>query len=62
MLMHTYLLMEETQLLELEMITGAASQADERDKDVTFKNCAPFTKCISRINNTDIDKLKILIL
>ena len=20
-----------------------------------FKNCAPFTKCISRINNTDID-------
>ena len=22
---------------------------------VTFKNCAPFTKCISRKNNTDID-------
>ena len=22
---------------------------------VTFKNWAPFTKCISRINNTDID-------
>ena len=21
-----------------------------------FKNCAPFTKCISRINSTDIDK------
>ena len=41
-------------------ITGAgdaapARQADERDKAVTFKNCAPFTKCISRINNTDID-------
>ena len=32
----------------------AARQADERDKGVTFKNCAPFTKCISRINNTDI--------
>ena len=30
-------------------------QANERDKEVTFKNCAPFTKCISRINNTDID-------
>ena len=27
----------------------------KRDKGVTFKNCAPFTKCISRINNTDID-------
>ena len=33
----------------------AARRADERDKGVTFKNCAPFTKCISRINNTDID-------
>ena len=41
-------------------ITGArddtaARQADERDKGVIFKNCAPFTKCISRIHNTDID-------
>ena len=34
---------------------AAARQADERDKGVTFKNCAPFTKCISRISNTDID-------
>ena len=34
---------------------AAARQADERNKSVTFKNCAPFTKCISRIYNTDID-------
>ena len=34
---------------------AAARQEDERDKGVTFKSCAPFTKCISRINNTDID-------
>ena len=34
---------------------AAARRADERNKRVTFKNCAPFTKCISRINNTDID-------
>ena len=33
----------------------AARQADERDNGVIFKNCASFTKCISRINNTDID-------
>ena len=39
-----------------------ARQTDERDKSVTFKNCAPFTKCISRINNTDIDLHKIMIL
>ena len=41
-------------------ITGAgdddaARQADERDKGVIFKNCPPFTKCISRINGTDVD-------
>ena len=42
-------------------ITGAgdddddAKKLDERNKGVIFKNCAPFTKCISRINNTDID-------
>ena len=34
---------------------GAARRAYERDKGVTFENCAPFTKCISRVNNTDID-------
>ena len=33
----------------------AAKRLDERNKDVIFKNCAPFTKYISRINNTDID-------
>ena len=36
----------------------ATKQADEREKGATFKNCAPFTKCISRINNTDIDNPK----
>ena len=41
-------------------ITGAgynpaARQADEINKGVIFKNCSPFTKCISRINNTEID-------
>ena len=41
-------------------ITGAgdhdaAKQLDERNKGVIFKNCAPFTKCISRISNADID-------
>ena len=33
----------------------ATRQADERDKGEIFKNCAPFTTCISRINGTDID-------
>ena len=34
---------------------AAARQADERDKAVAFKNCAPFINCISEINNTQVD-------
>ena len=34
---------------------AAARQADERNKSVMFKNCLPFTKCISKINDTEID-------
>ena len=36
----------------------AARQADERNKGVVFKNCAPFINCISEINNTQIDNAK----
>ena len=36
----------------------AARQADERDKGVAFKNCSPFTNCISEINNTQVDNAK----
>ena len=32
-----------------------AKQLHERNKGVIFKNCAPFTKCISIINGTEID-------
>ena len=34
---------------------AAARRADEINKGLMFKNCAPFTKCISKISNTDID-------
>ena len=37
---------------------AAARQADERDKGVAFKNCAPFTNCVSEINNTQVDNAK----
>ena len=36
----------------------AARQADERDKGVVFKNCAPFTNYISEVNNTQVDNAK----
>ena len=37
---------------------AAARQADERNLGVMFKNCVPFTKCISKINNTEIDNAR----
>ena len=37
---------------------AAARQTDERDKVVVFKNCAPFTICISKVNNTETDNFK----
>ena len=33
----------------------AEKRLDEINKGVIFKNCAPFTKCITRINGTEID-------
>ena len=44
-------------------ITGAADdaaarQADERNKGVIFKNCAPFIDCNSEIDDTEMDNAK----
>ena len=41
-------------------IAGAVVDADERNKGVIFKNCAPFTDCISEIINTQVDNAKDL--
>ena len=35
---------------------AAAAPVNNTNKKVVFKNCAPFTNCISEINNTQIDK------
>ena len=51
----TYILVEGTITITGSGDDASARQADERDKGVTFKNCTPFTKYISRISNTDID-------
>ena len=37
---------------------AAARRADERNKGVAFKNHAPFTNCISEINNEQKDNAK----
>ena len=40
----------------------AASDSDTNNpnKEVIFKNCAPFSNCISRINNTQIDDIQYI--
>ena len=53
-----YILVNGTITITRDGDDDAAKRADERDKGVIFKNCAPFTKCISRINNTEIDNAK----
>ena len=51
----SYILVKGTKTITGEGDNAGETQADERDEGVTFKNCTPFTKCISRINNTEID-------
>ena len=41
----------------------AAADADTNNtnENVIFKNCAPFTNCISEINNTQIDNVNTIL-
>ena len=38
--------------------SAADKNANNVGKKVIFKNCAPFTKCISEINDTQVDNAK----
>ena len=40
--------------------TGRDAAPNNRNKKVIFKNCTPFTNCISEINNTQIDNAKFI--
>ena len=53
-----YILVKGTITITGARADAAARQADERDKGVAFTNCAPFTNCISKINNTLVDNAK----
>ena len=39
---------------------SAGTAANNIGKKVIFKNCAPFTNCISKINNTQIDNAEYI--
>ena len=53
-----YILVKGTITINGRGADAAARQANERDKGVAFKNCAPFINCISEINNTQVDNAK----
>ena len=38
--------------------SGTTAAPNNRNKEVVFKNCVPFTNCKSEINNTQIDNAK----
>ena len=51
-----YILVKGTITVNNTVAAGAA--ANNTNKKAIFKNCAPFTNCISEINNTQIDNAK----
>ena len=55
---NAYILVKEKITIAGAGDDAAVRQADERDKGVAFRKCAPFTNCISEINNTQIDNCK----
>ena len=54
------ILVSETIIITGEGADDNAKRLDERNKEVIFKNYAPFTDCISKVNNTQIDHVKDL--
>ena len=35
-------------------MTAAGAAVNKNNKKIIFKNCAPFTNCITKINNTHV--------
>ena len=56
----TYILVSGTITITGAGADDAAKQLDERNKGVIFKNCAPFTDCISEIYNTPVANAKYI--
>ena len=53
-----YILVKGNTTVNNTAADGAA--ANNTNKKVIFKNCAPFTNCISKINNTQIDNAEYI--
>ena len=55
---YAYILVKGTITITGAEDAAAAKRVDERNKGVIFKDCAPFIKCISQINDTEIDNVQ----
>ena len=53
---HAYILVKGT--ITVHNIAAADADANNTNKKVLLKNCAPFTNCIREINNTQVDNAK----
>ena len=53
---HAYILVKGT--IVVNNTADADADVNNTNKKVKFKNCAPFTDCISEINNTQVDNAK----
>ena len=51
-----YILVEGT--ISMVLVPPPTANSNNNDEKVVFKNCAPFTGCVSEINNTQIDNAK----
>ena len=56
----TYILVRGTITITGVGADDAAKRLDRRNTRVIFKNCAPFTDCISEVNDTQIDHVKYI--
>ena len=57
---NAYILVKGTITITSVGDNDAVKRLNERNKGVIFKNCAPITKCIIRINNTVIDNAQVI--
>ena len=54
----TYILVKGN--ISVNNTAAAGADANNTNRKVIFKICAPFTDCISKINNTQVDNAKYI--
>ena len=55
---NAYILVKRNITVNNKSVDGAA--ANNTNKKIIFRNCVPFTNCISKINNTQIDNAEYI--